>query len=182
MTRKEDLISKIIELEWDMFSAVQNRGGRASCQENPETFKIIRISNFMSWSEETLESYLNDLEEAKKAGRNTMTEKYALMEGIIPHTNTEALPLIDKIVEIELKWLEELAAKNPHLQLARPIYSSQDKPYAVSSETYSRGELETYSKKTLESYYRDLLEVKSKNLNRVEIICNNMIEAFNQNQ
>lgn len=135
----------------------------------------------MSWSEATLESYLNDLEEAKKAGRNLMTEKYARMEGLIPHINPEALPLIDKIVEIECRWLSELAEKSPHLKPARPIYSKDDTPFAVSSETYARGELETYSKKTLDLYLRDLLEMEAKKLNRIEIIFNRMMEMLNQN-
>ncbi len=180
MNTREDLISRIIETEWNMFSSVQNRGGKASCQEDPVTFKIIRKSNFMSWSDATLESYLNDLEEAKKAGKNLMTLKYARMEGLIPALNPEALPLIDKIVEIECRWLAELAEKSPHLKPARPIYSKEDTPFAVSSETYARGELETYSKRTLELYLKDLLEMEFKKINRVEEIFNRMVEMLNQ--
>lgn len=178
MSRKEELVSRIIEIEWDMFANVRNRGGKASCQEDPEAFKIIRTSSFMSWSDATLESYLKDLEEAVKAGRNLMTEKYALMEGLIPHLNPEVLPLIDKIVEIECGWLSEIAEKSPHIRLARPIYSSQDSPFVVSSETYARGELETYSKRTLDLYYKDLLEMQSKKINRYELVLNKMVKML----
>jgi len=180
MGRKEDLIFRIIEIEWAMFSTVKNRGGKASCQEEPETFKIIRTSNFMNWSPATLESYLQDLEEAKKVGRNLMTEKYARMEGMFPFPDTETLSVINKIVAIECRWLEELAEKSPHLKPARPIYSTDDSPWVVSSETYARGELATYSKRTLELYYEDLLDMKSKNLNLIEMIFNTMLEGFRE--
>jgi len=180
MSQKENLILRIIEIEWDMFANVRNRGGKASCQEDPETFKIIRTSNFMSWSDATLDSYLKDLEEAGKAGKNLMTEKYALMEGLIPRLNPEVLPIIDKIVEIECGWLSEFAEKSPHIRLARPIYSSQDTPFVVSSETYARGELATYSRRTLELYYKDLLEMQSQKINRLELILDRMTEMIDE--
>ena len=180
MSNREELISKIMEIEWDMFHTVQNRGGTASCQEDPDTFRIIRTSNFMTWSDATLESYLGDLEDAKKAQRNLMTEKYALMEGLIPVSDAEVLPLIDKIVEIECAWVEELLQKYPGTKLARPIYSWQDTPYAVSSETYSRGELATYSKRTLELYYADALDMQAKNSNRIESSVRIMSKKFSE--
>ena len=37
-------IEKIIKLEWDMFQEVENIGGRASCQDDFETFEIMRRS------------------------------------------------------------------------------------------------------------------------------------------
>ena len=178
MDRKDELISKIMEIEWEMFSTVRNRGGRASCQEDPNTFRIIRTSNFQTWSEATLESYLIDAEEAKAAGRNLMTEKYARMEGLIPPLNTDVFPLIEKIVQRECSWVEELLEKYPDVKLARPIYSWQDTPYMVSSETYSRGELETYSKRTLELYYQDNLDMESKGENRIEMSVRIMAKRF----
>lgn len=36
------VIEKIIELEWNQFQAVHNEGGRASCQDDRETFDIMR--------------------------------------------------------------------------------------------------------------------------------------------
>ncbi|MDO8785579.1 MAG: DUF4125 family protein [Syntrophales bacterium] len=178
MNRKEELISTIIDIEWKMFSTVKNRGGKASCQEEPETFRIIRASNFMNWSEATLESYLQNLEEAQKTGRNLMTEKYARMEGMFPPPDGETVSLINKIVAIECRWLEELAGKSPHLKPARPIYSADDSACVISSETYARGELATYSRSTIELYYEDLLDMQSRNLNRIEVIFNMMVERF----
>jgi len=169
MDKKKDLISEIVETEWAMFTSVRNRGGRASCQENPDTFKIIRTNTFMTWSEETLESYCGDLVRAKETDRNLMTEKYAYMEGYFTPPDPEIVEIIDKIVKQECAWAKELMVKYPGIKMARPIYSSQDTPYAVSSETYSRGELATYSKKTLELYLHDIMEMKTKDINRIEL-------------
>ena len=41
MINKQLSISEIISIEWDMFQQVQNIGGRAECQDDPETFQII---------------------------------------------------------------------------------------------------------------------------------------------
>ena len=76
---KEDLIAKIVAMEWDMFQHVVNIGGRAACQDDPETFRIMRSSQAMAWSEDSLASYLEDLAAAAQAGRNLLTEKYARM-------------------------------------------------------------------------------------------------------
>ncbi len=179
MCNKEKLIERILEIEWDMFSAVQSRDGRAPCQDDPATFKIIRRSQFMVWSDDTLESYLNDLEEAKKAGRNLMTLKYARMEDLIPPLDSEALPLIDKIVEIMLRWTVGVSERFPYIQHGRPVYTWQEPIFGVtSSETYARGELETYSERTLELYYEDILDKVSKGLNGVEVSYDYMVRSF----
>ncbi len=124
----------------------------------------------MTWSEHVLESYVSDLETAHLAGRNLMTEKYARMEGIIDPLNPDVLPLIDKIVKRECKWLEDMKEKYPGMKMARPIYRYQDKPAVVSSETYSRGELETYSPKTLELYHKDNMTMEARGRNIFAII------------
>ncbi len=178
--KKEELISNILDLEWEMFSNVKNRGGRASCQENPHTFRIIRSGGFMVWSEDTLESYLADLEQARDAGRNLMTEKYARMEGLIDPVNPDALPLIDAIVRRECQWAEEFRQRYPQARMARPIYDSESPPSVVSAETYSRGELETYSTRTLELYQRDNQEMKARGLNRIEMAALNMSRIFSE--
>jgi hypothetical protein len=178
MDRKRDLISEIMDIEWAMFTSVRNRGGRASCQEDPDMFRIIRTSTFLTWSETTLESYLGDLTRAKEAGSNLMTGKYARMEGISAPLDPEVAGLIDECVKQECLWAVELMAKYPDAKLARPIYSSQNTPYVVSSETYSRGELATYSKKTLELYRQDMLDMKSRGLNRIEVAIGMMTKKF----
>ena len=169
LNRKEDLISEIVGTEWAMFTSVRNRGGRASCQENPEAFKIIRRNTLITWSEPTLESYRGDLIRAKETGRNLMAEKYAYMEGLSAPLEPETAEIINKIVKQECTWAEELMDKYPDTKLARPIHSSQDTPDTISSESYSRGELATYSKETLKLYLQDILEMKAKDLNRIEL-------------
>ena len=171
MGDKMELVGRILEVEWEMFSTVQSRGGRASCQDDREGFDITRRSQFMTWSDETLESYLDGLQEAKAEGKNLMTLKYARMENLIPPLNSEVLPLIDKIAEIVLKWQEEFSKRFPYIEQARPVYKWQEGRSGVtSSETYLRGELETYPPKTIELYYKDVLDKKAQGLNGIEMI------------
>jgi len=167
MSRKEDLITEILEREWEMFAAVQARDRSAFCQEDPDSFRIIRAANFLTWSETTLASYLGDLKVAASKGRNLMTEKYARMEGLIPPLNPEAAPVIDRIVRKECLWAEDYLKSTPGVSLARPIYARDDAPGITSSETYSRAELETYTARTLDFYYADVLSMSARGENRI---------------
>jgi len=58
---KEKIINKILEKEWKYFSNLNNIGGRADCQDNREDFIIMRKSQWETFNEETLLSYLEDL-------------------------------------------------------------------------------------------------------------------------
>ncbi len=174
MSWKEDLISGILEVEWGMFASVQAKERSAACQEDPDSFRIIRAANFLTWSETALASYFNDLRLARRDGRNLMTEKYARMEGLIPPLNPDAAPLIERIVRKECLWAEEYLKSNPGARLARPIYSRDDAPGVTSSETYSRAELETYSIQTLEYYYMDILAMSARGENRIALAVENM--------
>jgi len=179
MDNQTDLIVRILEIEWEMFSIVQSRGGRASCQDDRTGFDITRRSQFMTWSDATLQSYLDGLEEAQRDGKNLMTLKYARMENLIPPLNPEILPLIDKIVEIVLKWQEEFSKEFPYIEQARPVYKWQEGRSGVtSSETYLRGELETYPPTTLELYYKDVLDKKAKGLNGIEMIYAHNVQSL----
>lgn len=169
MSRKEELISQILEMEWEMFTSVQAKGRSASCQEDPDSFRIIRTANFMTWSETTLASYLNDVKMAKAKGRNLMTEKYARMEGLIPPLNLESSHIIDRIVRKECLWAEDFLKGTPGARLVRPIYARDDAPGITSSETYSRAELETYSSRTLDFYYSDVLGMSARGENRIAL-------------
>jgi hypothetical protein len=194
MAKKEDLIAKIVGIEWEKFEKVPNIGGKAPCQEDRKTFEINRSCQFISWSEAALESYLGDLIEAENNGRNLLTEKYARMmkstsaleyinlDNFIPTLKPEALLLIDKIVAIVLEWEQEISQKYPYiLKRGRPIYSSDDTPFSTSIETYLRGELATYSLKTLELYYENVLKQKSGNINGSEIILSDMMKRYGFN-
>ena len=91
----------------------------------------------------------------------------------------EVPPLIDKIVKIALEWEEEVTEKFPNIvKRGRPLYSSQDSPFATSVETYLRGELSTYSKRTLDLYYANVLKQKSENINGSELIFDQMVKQY----
>lgn len=164
MSSKESLIEEIVELELEMFLSVQSRG-HASCQDNPDGFKFYRTAGFSAWPEGVLESYLQDLLQAQKDGKNLVTIKYAVMEGLIPKQADN--PLREKIVDIEVGWVKELAHKYPYLhRRARPI--EEDSANLTSMKTYLSGELETYSDRTIELYYNHLLTSQSSNENPEE--------------
>ena len=47
-------VEGIVDIEWTMFDQVHNIGGRASCQEDPRTFFIMRSSQLRAWSPDML--------------------------------------------------------------------------------------------------------------------------------
>ena len=188
---KEKLISQIISLEWKMFSDVHNIGGRASCQDNPKTFEIMRYSQAMSWSKDTLKSYLNDLQNAERSGRNMMTEKYARMmastspveynkiKDRLPPVDPEMSDIIEAVIEQVMAWEEELIEKYPHIRKrGRPIYSCDDNINVTSIETYLRGELSTFSLKTIKRYQQDVLKYASEDKNMCELILEETIKRY----
>ena len=186
------LIKNILQAEWDMFQRVRNIGGqRASCQQDRKTFDIMRSSQFKSWSKDALESYLKDLVEAKKEGRNLFTEKYARMmestspfeyakiKHLLPPINPDVPRLIEKILEIVHEWEAEVLKKYPKvIARGRPLESFDDSPERTSKITYLRGELLTFSLKTLRLYYNSLMSMKSKNINGSEVILEEMVKSY----
>jgi hypothetical protein len=171
MTEQETL-RQILDLEWDMFHTVQGIDGPAPCQDDRRTFEVMRSSQLLSWPEEAAASYLVDLERADAQGRNLMTEKYARMmeytspcefrriAGGLPVLEAEAVPLIERLTQRSVGWMEELAATYPYVAgRGRPIRSTADNPHLPSFETYTRGELATYSVRALrlhQAYYDDM--------------------------
>ncbi len=72
---KEKLIEEILEKEWAYFSKLNNIGGKAACQDNREDFIIMRKSQWETFNEETLLSYLEDL----NSKNNPLFHKYGQM-------------------------------------------------------------------------------------------------------
>jgi len=170
---KRQIIEEILDLELEMFLSVNARE-KAACQEDPDGFRFYRGCMFSVWSLETLMSYRDDVLRAKEEGRNLVTLKYARMEGLIPQQNDSEL--IEKIVEIQIRWTREMAVKYPHVQSqSRPI--EDDSPQSTSTKTYLRGELETYSESTLELHHRDLLESIERGENLSAKMCAAMVEG-----
>ena len=191
VTTREDIIDSIIEIEWKMFQDVPNIGGRATCQDDSETFRIMRAGQSASWSDATLESYLHDLNEAKRSGRNLLTEKYARMmrstspleyaqiEHLLPPVDPETIELIEQIVKIVLEWEEELLEKFPYIiKRSRPLFSTEDSIGVTSMETYLKGELSTYSLKTLELYLDHIQREQSVNVNGSGVTLLYMVKQY----
>ncbi|WP_018608574.1 DUF4125 family protein [Uliginosibacterium gangwonense] len=164
-------IDEIIALEWGFFDKVQNEGGRANCQDDFETFQIMRKSQFLCWDDATTESYLADLRDAKELGRNLIQEKYARMMAstapsqyaifvhTLPALSPWQLASIEAVITQQLMWREAFAVSHPQMSSqARLIHTAEDTPYETSFETYLRGELGTYSEQTLRAYQNMILD------------------------
>jgi hypothetical protein len=189
--KKEALIKEIIKIEWTMFSNVNSTGEKASCQEDPKTFEIMRASQITVWTEDILMSYLLDLQNAHVDGRNLMTEKYArMMEFNQPNEyeqikdklmviSEETRLRIDKIVEINMLWNEALVERYPNLKAkGRKNRSSEDTAYSTSVETYMKGELATYSVQTIELLYNYTCEKENNGNNLSEEILLNTVKFY----
>lgn len=175
----EEKKEALIKTEWQAFQSVRNEGGRASCQDDPQTFFIMRRSQFHAWPEDLTDSYARDLRGAEAEGRNLLAEKYAwMMEStapeqferiadLLPARSEEKERLIRLIAEIQVRWMEEYASGYPALASGnRLIHTSEDTGAATSFETYLKGELHTYSEGTLLLYLEFIrgLEKEGKNL------------------
>ncbi len=162
MLTLEEKKMNLVEKEWECFQDVHNEGGRASCQDDRTTFFIMRKSQFVLWPEALIDSYTIDVDNAVFAGRNLLAEKYAWMmadtapakfaelEELLLHPTERAQEAIDDIVPIQVKWMEEYAAKYPYVAAGNRVIHTTDERYGQTSyETYLRGELHTYSERTL---------------------------------
>ena len=163
---REELIKEIIDREWEMFSVLKNTGGVAECQNNKPEFIIMRSGQWDNLPDKILESYKQDLIEAKKAGRNLLEEKYIRMmeysapsefdgvKHLLPNISNGSLTLIKQIEKIYLDWGDEFENKFPKFsKLCRPLRSSGDIPERASVQTYLIGELSSYSTRTVLFYF-----------------------------
>ena len=183
---KAALVNEIVSLEWEAFDKVENEGGRADCQNDFNTFSIMRKSQYYAWTEDMLKSYISDFRRANARGWNLITEKYGrMMESTTPAKYAkikDSFPeipemkkkIIEEIVRIQVGWMEEFAAEYPKAAgNARSIHTLEDTPFNTSYETYLRGEISTYSDETLDLYGRFIAQLCRKNKNLAKIIMGN---------
>ena len=188
---KDQLVESIVKHEWMQFDDVKNEGGRADCQDNWNTFSIMRRSQYMAWEQELLVSYLKDLIDAEARGWNMITEKYGRMmqstapqeyeklKASFPERTEEHDAIAEAIVAIQEGWMEEFAKKYPHMAgNARLIHTSEDTPYDTSYETYLRGELGTYSDDTLYLYGRFVVGLERQGKNLAYMIMDNTAKLY----
>ena len=186
--KTQNLAEEITKLEWQQFQLTQNEGGRANCQEDWQTFHIMRMSQFLTWPLDLQESYKKDLEHANSDGRNLITEKYArMMESTAPEIFERTIkPYIKPILEprksdqehiilTQVKWADDFRNRYTHLGLAmRVLKTSEDTEENTSFETYLRGELSTYSAETFAKYKAFIEDLTAKNLNLTQMIITNL--------
>lgn len=191
MSKKEELIEAVVEMEWKQFQNVHNEGGRASCQDDKETFDIMRKSQFLAWKEEVIESYLQDLRKAWEKGWNLLTEKYARMmestapeeyetfRGILPYRTEERIRIQEELIRQEMQWAEEFSERYPCIGgTGRKIHTSEDTPWDTSQETYLRGEMSTYSDRTFRLYEKMIWNMRDQGENLTEKIIGFMIRFY----
>ena len=191
LEQKEALVEKIVRLEFSEFDKVKNEGVRAGCQDDWETFSIMRKSQYLTWELPMLEQYWAELQNASQRGWNLLTEKYARMMAStapeayaalkkeLPPVSEQKQALCEAIISIQVSWMEDFAKQYPNLAgQARKIHTSEDTEWQTSYETYLRGELLTYSEDLLQAYGAWIVKLYRAGKNLAEQIMTNTIHFY----
>lgn len=174
----EELVDRIVKLEFQAFDLVKNEGGRAYCQNDWPTFSIMRKSQYLTWNRTMLMQYLYDFSREFAIGHNLITEKYGrMMESTAPEKYEEIAmnfpeiseqkkAVIEQIVAIQMSMVEEFAKEYPKVVgNARNLHTYEDNVIDTSYETYLRGEISTYSDKMLQLYGKHVVHCASAGIN-----------------
>lgn len=188
--KRKQMIEDIIRREWDMFQDVDNIGGRASCQDDWETFYIMRYSQAAMMDDGTLAHYQQDLENAAEEGRNLITEKYGYMMEFtepeyyqqrlkerLPAVSPSKAALIEKISAVMLESEKAFAKKHPRFaQNGRPLTSTETD--MTPFYAYLVGELKTYSEATLESLLLQVTSMEAQGKSTAETIHQTVVNFY----
>ncbi len=178
----KDILAELISKEWTMFTNTKSIGsGRAACQDDMPTFINARKAQWSAYPVEIVASYLDDINQAIKDGRNLVTDKYAYMmedtnyndylaiKHLIPELDSEKLLLVNDILAMMLRAEEKIRMENPSiLDGSRPLYSKDNTSTQTSIETYLRGELKTYSVHTL-SLIKDFIQKRDDDVLKTQL-------------
>lgn len=188
-TVKEALIGELIRLEWNDLIKAQIEGTEE--QDDFQTYVMTREGIYQTWNEEMLRSYISDFHRADDRGFNLISEKYGrMLKTTFParyQKIAETLPvlsqvreeIIEEIVGIQVKWMEELAQRYPKAAgKAGGIHTKEDQPFRISYETCQRGELSTYSENTLDLYGKFIAGLCRENRNLPEMIMTNTAQLY----
>jgi hypothetical protein len=158
---KDERVAGIIRLEWAMFQAINQGKVRAACQDDFETFLVMRYAQFDVWPPEALTPYLDSLVQAANSGQNTVALKYIYMmestdpdgyrdfQSTLPDLADENRTVIGEIMGQLMPQTKALAAQYPRIfHNSRPIETVGEDSWP-SIETYQRCELMTYPLETL---------------------------------
>lgn len=167
----QELVHQVARVEFTAFDEVRNEGGRASCQDDWLTFRIMRESQYMTWDRTMLLQYIYDFNREYRRGHNLITEKYGrMMESTAPEKYKEIADnfpviseqkkaVIEQIVSVQMSMLEIFGQQYPSLaDNTRSFHTYEDNFMNTSYETYLRGEISTYSDKMLQLYGRYVVE------------------------
>lgn len=152
-SRRDELLEKIADMETEMFLALPSAGGPSPAQQKPEIFKWTRKMTHAAHGEAFLESLLEDLQNAKRQGRNILQEKYERAKNGDAHSDN---PVADAIADVEAGFLAQAGEKYPEILKGGN---------AESFRYYLRQELEFLSPKTLQLYAQELQEAADQGKN-----------------
>ena len=181
-----DIIKDIIAIEWDMFHNV-NGETRECCQEDKDTFVLMRNAQFSEWNEAACLSYLKDVQAAAAQGKSLVREKYIHMmkktdpsgydafKNELPEISNEKSELTESIWQHMLVQTEKVREKYPLLALGgRPLHTYEEKEWP-SVETYQKSELLTYSEDTLKLLLDHIENLEKDGINMVWKIQENSV-------
>ena len=188
---KTELVEEIVLLEWNAFDEVLNEGGRASCQDDWDTFSIMRSSQYNTWTIPMLVQYAVEfrlnlykgwnpiMEKYGRMEQNTVPEKWDKIKKEFPVIPPEIQAIMEEIIRIQVKWMEEFAEAYPGMASnARRIHSYEDKPWDTSYETYLRGEMGTYSDKMLKLYGQFIVDLVKRGENLAFLIMTETVKLY----